>query len=397
MRRRGLLVPLPAAALLLAAAPAMAAPAMAASAWTVTPSPNPSATGDRLNGAAARAATDAWAVGQFTAPDADADGQQMLAARWDGAQWRQVATPAVSHQDEVLSGVSADAADDAWAVGFTKKVSAAARSPLAVHWNGTAWTSVPVPNTAGGAKSVFTGVAALAPDNAWAVGRGLDARALVEHWNGTSWTVAPTPAPPVPAGWTVAGATLNGVSARSADDIWAVGTVTAIMGVTTQDRTLAMHYDGTSWKITPTPTNGTTTVGNQLNAVTAITPKDVWSVGKVATSNGTTPTQTTVIQHWNGTVWSSVPAPVRGGFTGVAARSATDVWAVGDFSDGSGAAGSILHWNGSAWSKTAAPDGATGSILTGAAATPGGGDVWASGFDLLGPSDYRTVILRNTP
>jgi hypothetical protein len=390
--RRRLLAPLPAAALLLAAAPASAA-----SGWTITPSPNPSPVSDRLNGVAGRTAADAWAVGQFTAPDADDDGQQMLTARWDGTGWRQVAAPAVPRRDEVLNVVSADAPGDAWAVGFTKKVSAAARSPLAVHWNGTAWTIVPVPNTAGGSKSVFTGVAALAPDNAWAVGRGLDARALVEHWDGAEWAVVPTPAPPVPAGWTLAGATLNGVSARSASDIWAVGTVTANMGVSTQNRTLAMHYDGVSWKVVPTPTNNTTTVSNQLNAVAAVAPNDVWSVGQVTTSNGTTPSQATVIQHWNGSAWSTVPAPVRGGFSGVAARSATDVWAVGGFTDASGAAGSILHWDGTAWSKTAAPDGAAGSVLTGVSATPGGGDVWASGFDVLGPSNDRTVILRNTP
>jgi hypothetical protein len=369
----------------------------------VVPAPNPSAASDRLNGVAARTGTDAWAVGSFTGPDADADGQQMLTARWDGTQWQKVPAPAVLHQDETLNAVSASSADEAWAVGVTRVVSAAARSPLAIHWNGAAWTIVPVPNTTGSAKSMFNGVATFGPGNAWAVGRGKDAHALVEHWDGASWTVAPVPTPAVPPGWTFVSATLTGISARSATDIWAVGSATANKGVSTQTRTLALHYDGTSWKITPTPTDAAVTINTVLNGVTAVAANDVWSVGKASTINGTTVPNALVIQHWNGTAWSSVTTPAfQGGLTGVAARSATDVWAVGSFFDNSGttpAGGTLtMHWNGSAWSKVDSPNGASGaSILSGASATPGGGDVWAAGFDVLGASTYRTLVLRNTP
>jgi hypothetical protein len=397
-RYRSVLAALPAAALLLAASPASAGLT-----WKVVPTPNPSAAVNRLNGVAARTATDAWAVGSFTGADADAEGQQMLTERWDGTQWRQVPAPSVPHQDETLNAVSAGSADEAWAVGTTRVVSAAARSPLAVHWNGASWTIVPVPNTTGGSKSMFNGVATLGPDNAWAVGRGKDAHPLVEHWDGTSWTIAAVPAPPVPSGWTFAGATLTGISARSATDIWAVGSVTANRDVSTQTRTLALHYDGTSWKITPTPSNASLTVDTVLNAVTAVAPNDVWSVGRFSTIDGTTVPNALVVQHWNGTAWSSVTVPAfQGGLNGVAARSATDVWAVGDFSDSTGttpvARTLTLHWNGSAWSKVDSPNGGSGdSIVNGVSATPGGGDVWAAGFDLLAPSTYRTLILRNTP
>jgi hypothetical protein len=57
-----------------------------------------------------------------------------------------------------------------------------------------------------------------------------------------------------------------------------------------------------------------------------------------------------------------------------------------------------MHWNGSTWSRVDSPNGASGnSLLTGVSATPGGGDVWAAGLDVLGPSAPRTLILRNTP
>jgi hypothetical protein len=396
MGYRGGLTPLLAVGLLLAASPASAALG-----WTVVPTPNPSAASDRLNGVAARTATDAWAVGSFTGADADAEGQQMLTVRWDGRQWRQVPAPAVLHQDETLNAVSASSADDAWAVGTTRIVSAAGRSPLAVHWNGTAWTIVPTPNSSGSSKSMFNGVAALGPDDAWAVGRGKDAHALVEHWNGTAWTVVPVPAPTVPPGWTFASAALTGVSARTATDIWAVGSVTANRSGSTQTRTLALHYDGTSWTITPTPADATVTVSTVLNAVTAVGRDDVWSVGTLSTSNGATLPGRLVIQHWNGRIWSSVTAPaLQGELAGVTARSPDDVWAVGDIADTTGptpAGGTLtLHWDGSAWSRVASPNGASGSsLLTAVGATPGGGDVWAAGFDVLGPSAYRTLVLRD--
>jgi hypothetical protein len=145
----------------------------------------------------------------------------MLTARWDGGQWRQVPAPAVLHQDETLNAVSAGSADEAWAVGTTRVVSAASRSPLAIHWNGTAWTIVATPNTSGSSKSMFTGVATLGPDDAWAVGRGKDAHALVEHWNGTTWSSVAAPA---------LQGELAGVTARSATDVWAVGDISDTSG-----------------------------------------------------------------------------------------------------------------------------------------------------------------------
>jgi hypothetical protein len=342
-------------------------------------------------------------VGSFTGPDADDDGQQMLAERWDGTRWQQVPGPAVAHMDEVLNGVSATSASDAWAVGFTRRILAAARSPLAAHWDGAAWTFVPVPNTAGGAKSVFNAVAAITPSNAWAVGRAKDAHALVEHWDGTAWTVVPVPAPTPPPGWTFTSANLTGISARSATDIWAVGSFNANQSTSTQARTLAMHFDGTAWTVVPTPTGTTVTVNTELKGVTAVAANDVWSVGQASSSIGATIPNPLVIQHWNGRVWSTVATPaLQGDLTGVAARSATDVWAVGDLVDGSGTIPTdrtlTLHWNGSAWSVVDSPNGASGdSLLNGVSATPGGGDLWAAGFNLLAPSTYRTLVLRNTP
>jgi len=211
-RRRRLVLTSVTLAMLLAWATA----ASAAPGWTVIPSVDPSAGTNVLNGVAVRSSSDAWAVGQFTAPDQDDDGLNMLTEHWNGSRWSQVGAPAVLHQDESLLAVSASSAGDAWAVGFTKTVGAAGRFPLALHWNGSAWAIVPTSTLSGGAKSTLNGVVALSASNAWAVGRGRNAAALTEHWNGSAWSVVASP--------NVGGNDnlLNGVSATTGD-VWSVG------------------------------------------------------------------------------------------------------------------------------------------------------------------------------
>src|SRR6185437_14980985 len=94
------------------------------------------------------------------------------------------------------------------------------------------------PVTPSGSGSDLKSVAVLSPCNAWTVGFFSDDQSneltLAEHWDGTAWKVVPTPNPP--------GSDfnrLNSVRAVSAHDIWAVGS--AFPGV--QRRTLIERYD----------------------------------------------------------------------------------------------------------------------------------------------------------
>jgi hypothetical protein len=370
---------------------AWATAASAAPGWTVIHSVDPSAGTNVLNGVAVRSSSDAWAVGQFTAPDQDDDGLNMLTEHWNGSRWSQVGAPAVLHQDESLLAVSTSSAGDAWAVGFTKTVGAAGRFPLAVHWNGSAWTIVPTPTLSGGAKSTLNGVVALSASNAWAVGRGRNGAALAEHWNGSAWSVVPVP---IPAG--AASSQLSGISARSASDIWAVGSVATVVGTTVQTRTLVEHWNGAAWSII---TSRNATSSNLLTGVAAVAANNVWAVGYTITTDGTNQPDKTLIEHWNGTSWSIVASPSPASndtLAGVAARSAGDVWAVGTRQDRSGPIPIdrtlTEHWNGSTWSVVASPNvGGNDNLLNGVAATTG--DVWA-----VGSSDVfaHTLALRET-
>jgi hypothetical protein len=365
--------------------------ASAAPGWTVVPTVDPSAGTNVLNAVAVRSSTDAWAVGHFTAPDQDDDGLNMLTERWNGSTWRQIAAPAVLHRDESLLAVGASSASDAWAVGFTKTVGAAGRFPLAAHWNGSAWTIVPTPTLTGGSKSTLNGVVDFGPTNAWAVGRGRNGAALAEHWNGSTWSVVPVP---TPAG--SSSSQLSGISAVSPNNIWAVGGATTVVGTTVVGRTLVEHWNGTAWSIV---TSRNATNSNLLTGVAAVAANDVWAVGYTITTDGSNQPDKTLIEHWNGSAWSVVASPSPASndtLSGVAARSATDVWAVGTRQDRSGAIPIdrtlTEHWNGTTWSVVASPNvGANDNLLNGVSAATG--DVWT-----VGSSEVfaHTLALRET-
>ena len=85
---------------------------------------------------------------------------------------------------------------------------------------GSGWTVVPSPNT-GSPHNYFYGVAAIASNDAWAVGGygnlTTQAQQLIQHWNGQVWTSVTTPALLTTYNELLAG------SAVSANDVWVVG------------------------------------------------------------------------------------------------------------------------------------------------------------------------------
>jgi hypothetical protein len=229
------------------------------------------------------------------------------------------------------------------------------------------------------------GVAAIGPDDAWAVGsydQQTSSHPLILRWNGTSWQSIAAPEPQ--------GATnlrLNAVATISAADAWAVG---AYLDASFNRRTLTMRWDGTAWKIVPSPNPNDFL--NALNAVSAIAPDDVWAAGY--TSDGTG--YKTLTLHWDGASWQRVASPNAGAqfanneLLAVAAAGTGDVWAFG-YSGASADDGQTLalHWDGASWKTVARPDEATGAIA--AAARLPGGEVWAAGTDNTGGAAHTLV------
>jgi hypothetical protein len=219
-------------------------------------------------------------------------------------------------------GVDAVSPTDGWAVGGNG-------NGVVQRFNGTRWSIFPSPDLlAGGANgwADLSGVDATSASNAFAVGNSTAATggaktAVALHWNGSAWSKQ---AVPKAAGTDTE---LTAVKAFSATDAWAVGE-TASSGFTFR-KTLAMHYDGTAWRAVPTPSPGTNT--NFVTAVDGVASGNVWAVGYLLNQPYGNRIRQSMILHWDGTAWTQVPSPSNAStfLYDVAAVSATDAWAVG--------------------------------------------------------------------
>ncbi len=171
---------------------------------------------------------------------------------------------------------------------------------------------------------------------------------------------------------------LNGVSALSATNVWAVGYYTQFF----VDRTLILHYDGAKWKRVASP--NPSLHSNELAAVDGTAANDVWAVGY--SQDGNSGAYRTLTLHWNGLQWDTVPSPNVGTqaneLFAVASISDTDAWAVGSYQDGSANHSLAMHWNGTDWTIVETPDTLSDTLmfnLRGVSAVASN-DVWAVGF-----------------
>jgi len=273
------------------------------------PSPNVGSSHNFLSGVSALASNDVWAVGFYL----NGGTFQTLVEHWNGTAWSVVPSPNPSSSDNGLNGVSALASNDVWAVGYYYITST---QTLVEHWNGTAWLVVPSPNV-GSSDNYLSGVSALASNDVWAVGyyiNGSTNQTLVEHWNGTAWSVVPSPNP----GSSDNG--LNGVSALASNDVWAVG----YYYIGSADQTLVEHWNGTAWSVVPSPNPGSS--DNYLSGVSALPGGDVWVVGSYY--NGSA--DQTLVEKYGGPCGTSTPTPTitntpRPTITPTATNTATPV------------------------------------------------------------------------
>ena len=252
--------------------------------WNLFPNPTllPNSQGD-LFAITSTSATDIWAVGNLVQDLSNGVTLSYnLFEHWNGTSW----TPTFINNPtfEALTSVSEDATNDAWAVGWVSPESDASNGTLAIHWNGTSWTAVATPENVGEGPNQLNAVVALTPDNAWAVGYSTPGLAgqsatltLILHWDGTTWSIVPSPN--VGPNSNNQSNRLLGITVNSADDIYAFGSYFAAGGSGHQ-MTLLLHWDGTSWKIAPSPNP---TKGNFLDdllfAGVVPSPGNVWIFG----------------------------------------------------------------------------------------------------------------------
>jgi len=242
--------------------------------------------------------------------------------------------------------------------------------------------------------SPLLSVAAAPGSQAWAVGLSTDGSTqnpLIERWNGSLWKIVPSPNPGAAS---LGQNKLDGVADTSASNAWAVGSYTN--GST--DFTLIEHWNGAVWSQVPSPSPGAATNQTNLYGVEAISPWDAWAVGYYY--NGTS--YLTLTEHWNGKTWAQVPSPSPAGaggsfLTGVAATSPINAWAVGYYGTGGASRTLIEHWNGRSWvivpSPSPGPPGGQNE-LNGVAMTSAT-SAWAVGYDgNLAATADRALILH---
>jgi hypothetical protein len=364
--------------------------------FKIQTSPNPNTIGNTINAVTAISRNDAWAVGYQN--DNNLNDSRSLTLHWDGLTWKTIPspnpgnTPACNNTANVLNAVTAIATNDVWAVGFSWNSCTADLIPMAIHWNGTKWTTVATPITPAmkslAGNSAFNGVVSFASNNVLAVGYQPAANGavltLVERWDGSKWSIVSTP------NGSAGGQSFSAVSASSPNDIWAVGSL-VVPNSNKAVLTFVEHFNGSTWSIIPSPSPIPTGVlnANVLLSVHAVSSIDVTAVGFV---RGFGIRTFTLVEHWDGVKWSVVsnPNPSQSVFsilTGLAVVSPSDMYVVGySASPTSGQHQTLVeHFDGAKWTIVASPKKGLAQQLNGAFALPNTQNVWIGGaFSLVG-------------
>jgi hypothetical protein len=372
------------------AAVLLAMPGAAVATGRSTPA-RPSGSGavyEYIKGIAAAPLGRAWAVGTVW-PTTQAS--RSVIERWTGERWRMEAGPNLGVSSSSLAEVAVVARHSAWAVG--KVTGGLTTGALIERWNGRSWRRVRSPSPGGlTGTSSLSGIAALSPRQAWAVGfftfvappptfQESD-RTLVEHWNGKSWRQVASPSP-----GDLFGSYLLAVGALSGSSAWAVGYYYDGAG---HQHGMILRWNGRNWQRSPSPHPGDTQSNSVLYGVVATSPRNAWAVGAYSTTQGTQ----TLIERWNGRRWRQVrsPDPAPGSYLyAVAASSSSDAWAVGEYLNRT----LTVHWNGTAWRQVPSPDpsGPLRESFLSAVAVSSPSSAWAGGFYDV-PGAERTLILH---
>jgi hypothetical protein len=235
--------------------------------------------------------------------------------------------------DASLSGVAAISPSDAWAVGSSH---ADSELTLLLHWNGVKWSPVTTPKPVLGELGTVT---ALSANDVWVVGSTASGAILIWYWNGKTWRTE-AGVPPVH------------------DDTFAIAATKSSIWIAARSESLeiavTLHWTKGHWYVVPL----SDPAADSYMTGIAIAGKTVWGVGAAGSHNTTCPRLK--LWQWSGSAWKTVSFPlsssVCGQLTGVTAGPGNTALAVGW--DSPTCTISACHpvpftmqWNGKTWRK----------------------------------------------
>jgi len=303
--------------------------------------------GVKVTGIVATSSTNAWAVGQRGK-------QGILVWHWTGARWLPVSVPAGLAQQAQSSTIAASPDGSAWVFGTAGGVSNA--DSFVLHWAGHGWAAT---DSGGWDPDVTSAAVASDANDAWSFGWDDASSPVNAHFNGSTWSQVQLPI------------YVQGASALSASDIWAVG------GDGWAQSAAVMRWNGTSWNTVKLPALHLPAgeVLGELNQVSAVAPDNVWVAADLQSGKIENLYSAVLLLHWNGRTWQQVTVPrglISGQFFGVdmTQDGSGGLWLTSV--PWNGAKEAVLHYTDGQWQRAAAPAG-----LSSPAWIPGTTSVWA--------------------
>jgi len=228
--------------------------------------------GVELSGLEIKSPSDMWVVGSQLVSAV----RRTFTAHYGGNSWAVVPSPNMGTGDNALFDVSAVSSNDIWATGrYMYDTDHYLDRTLTMHWDGVQWSIVPNADT--GYNRGSGAIQAISSNDVWIVGAGQqntndEPASMIMHWNGVAWSLVPI----VNLG--NGPNNLDDVSAVSSDDVWAVGMTTTLNPV--HQETQIAHWDGTEWRIIPSVNPATDPhSGDYLWGVAAVPHTKAWAVG----------------------------------------------------------------------------------------------------------------------
>jgi len=207
----------------------------------------------------------------------------------------------------------------------------------------------------------------------------------------TKWSIAD---PPYSTSSTVPFAPLNAISAISPSDVWAVGQANGSL--------LTENWNGAKWSSVALPKGPCSTFEADcvLTGISGDATNDVIATGngEIAESSGWVVIP--LAFHWNGSAWAAMNVPSGvpdGAMEHVQAFSPTDAWAVGVAFSGSTETVSAVHWNGTIWTEVPTSFSTTKALTINAISGSSASDIWVVGETETGgyhDRKFTSVILH---